>query len=201
MIPFLGHPFPPLNVEFDDMPCWEVWYHPHDSDSFFLVLKSLLIKDCPRLKGYLPSHLPALETIQIEKCDQLTSTLPWAPALCKLKVFDGNKVALHELPLSLEELRLKGRHVTESVFAAISITLPTSLRVMDIRDYSSIMSFPGDCLPAPLSSLTIKGCRNLIFPNQNQQHKSLKYLSIERSCDSLTTLSLDALPLSLHHSL
>lgn len=41
-------------------------------------------------------------------------------------------------------------------------------------------------------------CRNLGFPQQNRQHESLRYLSIDRSCKSLTTLSLETLP-NLYH--
>jgi hypothetical protein len=40
--------FPSLEcLEFDKMPCWEVWHHPHESYASFPVLKSLVIRDCP----------------------------------------------------------------------------------------------------------------------------------------------------------
>ncbi|GAU30266.1 hypothetical protein TSUD_384870, partial [Trifolium subterraneum] len=192
---FSGTLFPSLEwLEFDDMPCWEMWHHSHDPDDSFPVLKSLQIIDCPRLKGDLPSHLPMLETIKIDRCNQLGSSLPKAFSIRELKIFESNKVALHELPHSLEVLRIKGTEVIESVFEAIAITLPTSLQRLHITDCSSAISFPGDCLPTSLKVLSITNCKNLNFPKQNQRHESLQSLSIHESCDSLSTLPLDNLP-------
>jgi len=187
-------PFPSLeNVMFDNMSSWEVWHHPHESYASFPVLMSLVITNCPRLQGNLPTHLPASVTIEIEGCNQLTSSLPRAPSIHRLVIRESNKVALRKLPLSLKELRIKGRETTESIFEAMKITLPTSLRTLDIRNCSSEISFPGDCLPASLKSLYIQNCRNLNFSKQSQshQHEWLHYLCIDRSCDSLITLSLD----------
>lgn len=179
------------------MPCWEVWHHSHESDVSFPVLKSLVIADCPRLHGDLPSHLPVVETITIECCNQVDSSLPRAPAIRKLEIIESNKVALHELPISLEELRIHGREMTESVFEAIAISL-TSLQILDIIDCSSAISFPGDCLPLSLKSLSITNSSSLNFPKQTHQHESLQSLRIDRSCDSLTTLPLEILPNLLH---
>ncbi|XP_004485726.1 putative disease resistance RPP13-like protein 1 [Cicer arietinum] len=187
--------FPTLGyLRFDGMPCWEVWHHPHDSNAYFPVLKSLVIRGCPLLRGYLPSHLPALETIQIEDCDKLAFSLPRALAIRKLVIRENNKVVLRELPLSLEEIEIHGREATESFFEVIAITLPISLKIVWIENCSSAISFPGDCLPASLKSLSILNCKNLDFPKQNQQHESLQSLSIWSSCDSLTTLPLETFP-------
>ncbi|CAK8530603.1 unnamed protein product [Lathyrus sativus] len=191
---FSGILFPSLErLEFREMPCWEVWHHSHESDVSFPVLKSLAIIDCPRLHGCLPSHLPVVETIKIIRCNQVDSSLPRAPAIRKLDMIESNKVALHELPISLEELTIQGREVTESVFEAITISL-TSLQILEIRDCSSAISFPGDCLPLSLKKLSITNSSNLNFPKQNHQHESLQSLRIHRSCNSLTTLPLDILP-------
>jgi hypothetical protein len=192
---FSGKLFPALEyLEFDDMPCWEMWHHSHDPDDSFPVLKTLRIIDCPRLKGDLPSHLPMLETIRIQRCNQLGSSLPNAFSIRKLNIFESNKVVLHELPLSLEVLQIRGMEIIESVFEAIAITLPTSLQRLDITDCSSALSFPGDCLPTSLKFLSVTDCKNLNFPKQNHQHESLQSLRIVRSCDSLSTLPLDNLP-------
>jgi hypothetical protein len=97
---FSGTLFHSLEVlEFCNMPCWKMWHHSHESGVSFPALKSLEIIDCPRLEGDLPSHLPVLEKIKIERCNRLGSTLPRAPAIRKLCLFESNKVALHELPL------------------------------------------------------------------------------------------------------
>lgn len=171
--PISETPFASLeHLEIREMSCLEMWHHPHKSDAYFSVLKCLVISDCPKLRGDLPTHLPALETIEIERCNQLASSLPTAPSIFKLLIRRSNKVMLQELP--------------------------TSLGVLEIEDCSSAISFPGDCLPASLYFLSIKNCRNLDFPKQNHPHKSLRYLSIDRSCDSLLTLQLDTLP-NLYH--
>jgi Leucine-rich repeat (LRR) protein len=198
---FSGTFFPSLEcLEFKDMPSWKMWHHSHESEGSYPVLKSLEILDCPKLEGNLPSHLPNLGSIKIQRCNQLGSSLPKAFSIRKLHIFESNKVALHELPLSLEELRIQGSEVTESVFKAIAITPPTSLQILDIRDCSSAISIPGDCLLTSLKFLYITDCKNLNFPKQNHQLESLQYLTITRSCDSLTTLPLDILPnlINLH---
>ncbi|CAL5183509.1 unnamed protein product [Lathyrus oleraceus] len=196
---FSGTYFPSLErLKFVDMSCWKVWHHPHESNAYFPVLKYIAINDCPRLHEDLPSYLPVLETIDIRGCNQLVSSLPRAPAICKLYIFESNKVALNELPLSLEELNVGGREVTESVFEAIAITPSISLKKLVIKDCSSAISFPRDCLPSSLESLSITNSSNLNFPKQNHGHESLKYLHIDRSCDSLITLPLDTVP-NLYH--
>lgn len=96
-----------------------------------------------RLWGDLPSHLPIWETIQIEQCSQLASSLPRAPAIRKLVIVIAiYKIELHEIPPSLEELRIQGREMME-VFEAITITPPISLQILVIKDCSYNISFPG----------------------------------------------------------
>nr|XP_027190204.1 putative disease resistance protein At3g14460 [Cicer arietinum] len=190
---FSGIIFPSLErLQFDNMPCWEVWHHPHDSNAYFPVLKFLKISGCPLLRGDLPSHLPALETIQIEQCDQLAFSLPWALAIRRLEIRRNNKVMLRELPLSLEEIEIQGRDTTKSFFEIIAITLPISLKIVKFEDCSS--SFPGDCLPASLLSLSIINCKNIDFLKQKQHHESLQWLYIDSSCDSLTIFPLETFP-------
>ncbi|KAK2447345.1 hypothetical protein QL285_006712 [Trifolium repens] len=193
---FAGTPlFPSLEfLEFADMPCWEMWHHSNDLDDSFPLLKSIVIFDCPRLKGDLPSHLPMLETVKIERCSQLVSSLPKTFSIRELNILESNKVALHELPLSLKVLIIEGTQVIESVFEAIAITPTTSLQILDIRNCSSAISFPGDCLPTSLKELSITKCKHLNFPKQNHRHESLQTLRIDGSCDSLSTLPLDNLP-------
>ncbi|WJX26705.1 hypothetical protein P8452_15598 [Trifolium repens] len=138
-----------------------------------------------------------LETIKIKRCNQLGSSLPKAFSIRELNILESNKVALHELPLSLKVLKIQGTEVIESVFEAIAITLPISLESLEITDCSSAISFPGDCLPTSLKELSIRYCKKLNYPKQNHQHESLQTLRIAGSCDSLSTLPLDNFP-NLH---
>ncbi|XP_057430698.1 putative disease resistance RPP13-like protein 1 [Lotus japonicus] len=183
---FTGTLFPSLEkLDISSMACWEVWNHPIESNAF-PQLKRLTISDCPRLRGDLPTHLPALESLWIENCEQLASNLPRAPVIRSLKVEKSNKVSLRELPISVEELEIRGSEAVEFMFEAITITQPTCLQGLMIWSCSSALSFPGDCLPASLKSLYIRDFRELEFPKQNQQqHELLESLDIDNSCDSL----------------
>lgn len=159
--------FPSLErLEFHDMPCWKMWHHSHKSDDSFPVLKYLVIRDCPRLQGDFPSHLPDLRTIRIDGCNLLGSSFPKAPAIRSLYISKSNKVALHELPLSLEVLSIEGREMTESVFDAITIAPSISIKNLTIKDCSSAISFLGDILPLSLENLSIK-----FFRNQSHLHE------------------------------
>ncbi|KAL5129503.1 putative disease resistance RPP13-like protein 1 [Glycine soja] len=187
-----GTPFPSLEyLDIYHMPCWEVWSS-FDSEAF-PVLKSLYIRDCPKLEGILPNHLPALTTLCIRNCELLVSSLPTAPAIQSLEISKSNKVALHALPLLVDTIEVEGSPMVESVIEAITNIQPTCLRSLTLRDCSSAVSFPGGRLPESLKTLSIKDLKKLEFPTQHK-HELLETLSIESSCDSLTSLPLVTFP-------
>ncbi|XP_014523874.1 putative disease resistance RPP13-like protein 1, partial [Vigna radiata var. radiata] len=120
-------PFPFLKyLSFYDMPCWEVW-NAFDSEAF-PVLENLYIEKCPKLRGGLPDHLPALKTLSIDNCELLVSSVPMAPTLRTLNIANINKVAFHEFPLLVKDLRIEGRPVVEFMMEAITNIQPTSLQ-------------------------------------------------------------------------
>ncbi|KAG5042167.1 hypothetical protein JHK85_006405 [Glycine max] len=187
-----GTPFPSLESLFiHDMPCWEVWSS-FDSEAF-PVLNSLEIRDCPKLEGSLPNHLPALKRLTIRNCELLVSSLPTAPAIQSLEILKSNKVALHALPLLVETIEVEGSPMVESMMEAITNIQPTCLRSLTLKDCSSAISFPGGRLPESLKSLYIEDLKKLEFPTQHK-HELLETLSIESSCDSLTSLPLVTFP-------
>ncbi|KAL2658554.1 hypothetical protein GLYMA_03G039200v4 [Glycine max] len=187
-----GTPFPSLESLFiHDMPCWEVWSS-FDSEAF-PVLNSLEIRDCPKLEGSLPNHLPALKRLTIRNCELLVSSLPTAPAIQSLEILKSNKVALHALPLLVETIEVEGSPMVESVMEAITNIQPTCLRSLTLKDCLSAVSFPGGRLPESLKSLSIKDLKKLEFPKQHK-HELLETLTIESSCDSLTSLPLVTFP-------
>ncbi|KHN33226.1 Putative disease resistance RPP13-like protein 1 [Glycine soja] len=187
-----GTPFPSLeSLSIRDMPCWELWSS-FDSEAF-PVLKSLDISVCPKLEGSLPNHLPALETLRIIKCELLVSSLPTAPAIQSLEICKSNKVALHAFPLLVETIEVEGSPMVESMIEAITNIQPTCLRSLELRDCSSAVSFPGGRLPESLKTLRIWDLKKLEFPTQHK-HELLETLSIESSCDSLTSLPLITFP-------
>jgi len=185
-------PFPSLEfLCIHDMPCWEEWSG-FDSKAF-PVLKFLSIFNCPKLKGDLPNHLPALEKLKIATCELLISSIPGAPTLRKMEIVESNKLAFHAFPLLVEVIEIKGRPMVEFVMEAITNIQLTCLRTLILTDCSSAISFPGDRLPASLYNLEISGLKKLKFPVQ-QQHESLASLRINNSCDSLTSLPLATFP-------
>ncbi|KAG5071052.1 hypothetical protein AAZX31_03G034300 [Glycine max] len=187
-----GTPFPSLeSLSIYDMPCWEVWSS-FDSEAF-PVLENLYIRDCPKLEGSLPNHLPALKTIYIRNCELLVSSLPTAPAIQSLDIRESNKVALHVFPLLVETITVEGSPMVESMIEAITNVQPTCLRSLKIRNCSSAVSFPGGRLPESLTTLRIKDLKKIEFPTQHK-HELLETLSIQSSCDSLTSLPLVTFP-------
>ncbi|XP_020225721.1 putative disease resistance protein At3g14460 [Cajanus cajan] len=189
-------PFPCLEcLSFGRMPCWKAW-HSIEPDNVFPQLKQLTIFDCPMLTGDLPNHLPALETLEIHKCVNLISSLPMAPAICELMIDESHRVVLQsqELPISLQSLSVGGCELVESVFKAIAIHQPTSLQFLSISDCSSDISLSLNCLPKCLKQCQILNCEKLEFLKHEQQHNSLESLELDKSCDSLTWLSLEAFP-------
>ncbi|TKY63575.1 putative disease resistance RPP13 protein 1 [Spatholobus suberectus] len=185
-------PFPSLeSLDIYHMPCWEVW-NSFDSEAF-PVLKDLKIHDCPKLKGDLPNHLPALKTLTIQNCELLVSSLPSAPALRRVRICKSNKVALHVFPLLVEDIEIEGSPMVESMIEVINNIQPTCLQSLTLSDCSSAIFFSDGRLPGSLTTLTIHGLKHLEFPTQHK-HELLKSLSINDSCDSLTSLPLGTLP-------
>ncbi|QCE02998.1 adenylate cyclase [Vigna unguiculata] len=185
-------PFPSLErLEISDMPCWEVW-NSFDSKAF-PVLKSFYITDCPKLKGALPNHLPALQYLSIVNCELLVSSVPRAPTLRSLEIRKSDKVVFHEFPLLVESIDVEGGTMVESMMEAITNIQPTSLKSLTLQNYSSVLLFPGDRLPASLKTLRISGLTKMKFPMQHK-HELLESLSINNSCESLTSLQLAIFP-------
>jgi len=77
-------------------------------DSFpktpFPSLEYLVFMYMPKLQRELPTYLPALEEIEIERCNQLASSLATAPGIHKIHICGSNKVFLQELQTSLGHL-------------------------------------------------------------------------------------------------
>ncbi|BAT97624.1 putative disease resistance RPP13-like protein [Vigna angularis] len=185
-------PFPSLeDLCIYNMPCWEVW-NDFDSEAFPL-LKNLYIEECPKLKGDLPNHLPALQTLTIRNCELLVYSVPGPLTLRTLEIRKSDKVTFHEFPLLVEGIDLEGGPVVESMMEAITIIQPTCLESLFLQNCSSAISFPSDLLAASLKSLNISGLTKMKFPMQHK-HKLLKSLSINNSCDSLTSLPLAIFP-------
>ncbi|KAG6741276.1 hypothetical protein POTOM_054509 [Populus tomentosa] len=84
-------PFKSLkNLQFEGMRNWQEWKT--DVAGAFPHLAYLLIVGCPELTNGLPSHLPSLLILAIQGCPQLVVSIPEAPMLTKIKVFDEDRI-------------------------------------------------------------------------------------------------------------
>ncbi|XP_029146966.1 putative disease resistance RPP13-like protein 1 [Arachis hypogaea] len=185
------------HLSFFYMPCWEEWesFECDEDDAPFPQLEHLSIVNCPKLRGDLPTFLPSLKLLCIEECEELGCYLPRAPMLRHSQIYGAKEARIRELPLSmLQTLSIDGEQQVEYVFDAMIHTQPTSLAELRILNCSSAISFPGDSLPPSLQELSIKDCKNVEFPMQQQQYESLTSLEIDNSCDSLTSFPLSAFP-------
>ncbi|MED6220314.1 hypothetical protein PIB30_043672 [Stylosanthes scabra] len=185
-------------LSFENMGCWEEWesFECDDDDHApFPQLEKLMIYNCPKLRGDLPTFLPSLKTLHISRCSELGCDLPRAPIIRELRIYGKQEARMRELSLSmLESLDVNGEHLVEYVFDAMTHTQPTSLTFLHISNCSSVVSLPGDSLPPSLRQLYIFDCKNVEFPMQHQQHHSLQRLGIHNSCDSLTSFAFPAFP-------
>ncbi|MED6136357.1 hypothetical protein PIB30_055435 [Stylosanthes scabra] len=186
-------PFPKLEtLEFESLNCWKEWCSMKFNS--FPLLKQLIIRKCPMLRGELPNYLPSLESLEIENCEQLSCSLPRAPAMTYLRITGANEVRIGELPPLLRHLSIGGNNQVEWVVEAITHKQLTCLTFLSISDCSSQISFPVSAIPPSLEKLRIQSCRKLEF-QMDGQHHSLQVLSIISSCDSVTSFSLlDAFP-------
>ncbi|XP_052113490.1 putative disease resistance protein At3g14460 [Arachis duranensis] len=176
-------PFPSLErLEFHNMPCWEEWHLP-DSEAF-PQLKRLEIRDCPMLKGDMLNQV--LMKIVFSSSD--------VSKVRQLKIQEDHQGWGKRMTLDRDSLSIHGfESVLEYAFKARIIHHLTSLQEVHISRCSSVVSLGGNCLPKSLQKLRIYRCSQIEL--LQQQHKyDLVDLQIEESCDSLTSLSLDAFP-------
>ncbi|KAL4336810.1 hypothetical protein AHAS_Ahas12G0047400 [Arachis hypogaea] len=175
-------PFPSLErLVFDDMSCWEEWSLP-DSEAF-PQLKSLQITACRMLKGDMVNHVLM----------RIVSSSSDVSKVRQLNIQDGERWS-KKMRLDGDSLSISGfEYVVEYAFKARIIHHLTSLQEIEISWCSSVVSLGGNCLPKSLQKLQISNCRQIEL--LQQQHKyDLVDLQIYQSCDSLTSLSLDAFP-------
>ncbi|MED6138189.1 hypothetical protein PIB30_071976 [Stylosanthes scabra] len=175
-------PFPSLETLYiSNMRCWELWYLP--GSGAFPQLKKLRITECPKLRGDMVNQI-------------LMRIVSWSSEVHKLCM------KKHELSGNYTDMSLEGDSLSlwgcewlvESTFMEMIIHHLTSLQEIIIDGFWSAVSFPANCLPKYLQKLVMKHCRNLEFPEQQQQKYGLVELQIHFSCDSLASLWLDAFP-------
>ncbi|KAG6671294.1 hypothetical protein I3843_Q002200 [Carya illinoinensis] len=158
-------------LKFEGMLNWEKWssFGDENEGGAFHRLEKLYIKECSKLMGDLPIHLPSLGILEIIDCPKMLASLPRAPAICELKLSNCNQDILRELPIHM---------------LGLPINLDYScLEVLKLFDCDSLRSFPMDLFPN-VKDLTIRSCTNLESLTVAKQHQhdlvALSSLNISR---------------------
>ncbi|XP_058788540.1 putative disease resistance RPP13-like protein 1 [Vicia villosa] len=182
-------PFPSLELMiFRGMPNWKDWI-PFEGRNFaFPRLRTMMLLNCPELRGDFPDHLSCMEEIEIRGCYNLLETLHTLNWLSAIK-----RVIITSLVSPLQHAV-----AAESfpMFISKTITSSICLTHLTLWNIQSLTAFPTNGLPASLQSLDIRECRKLSFmPFETfQNYTSLVSLYMCDSCDSLTSFPLDCFP-------
>ncbi|XP_030965414.1 putative disease resistance RPP13-like protein 1 [Quercus lobata] len=199
---------------FEDMQEWKDWIPCKVEYEEFPRLRELSISKCPKLQGKLPHHVPLLEKISINGCEQLDVSIPNFPKLRALEIkgckgvvsrstdelcFPKSTILSIPYVKSLTEEFMHGLAKVENLEIDNCKELTSlwqdefiSLITLDIRDCSSLVNIS---LTSTLRTLYIVGC------------SGLKSLSISNctcletasigGCNSLTLISRGQLPQNL----
>ncbi|KAL4336594.1 putative disease resistance RPP13-like protein 1 [Arachis hypogaea] len=166
---------------FFNMPSWEEWHLP-ESEAF-PQLKSLQIRDCPMLEGDKVNQV--LMRIVASSSD--------VSKVRQLEIQEDDQGRGKEMSRDADSLSISGfESVVESALEARIIHHLTCLEEIEISGCSSVVSLRGNCLPKSLQKLNISECSQIEL--LQQQKYDLVDLQMYESCDSLTSLSLDAFP-------
>ncbi|RHN66345.1 putative leucine-rich repeat domain, L domain-containing protein [Medicago truncatula] len=196
-------PFPSLErIMFDNMLNWNEWI-PFEGIKFaFPQLKAIKLRNCPELRGHLPTNLPSIEEIVIKGCVHLLetpSTLHWLSSIKKMNINglgESSQLSLLESdsPCMMQDVEIK--KCVKLLAVPKLILKSTCLTHLGLDSLSSLTAFPSSGLPTSLQSLNIQCCENLSFlpPETWINYTSLVSLKFYRSCDTLTSFPLDGFP-------
>ncbi|KAJ7003132.1 hypothetical protein NC653_008388 [Populus alba x Populus x berolinensis] len=133
-------------LSFEDMKEWREW----NSDGVtFPLLKLLLIRRCPELRGALPGHLPALEELCVDRCPLLMTSLPRAPTIRQMELFDTSRsVQLTRYESGMLSLMVQKFHSQNSPLQGIEhIGVSTTLEKIEVHCCDSLKLFQPKSFP------------------------------------------------------
>jgi hypothetical protein len=141
-------------LKFENMWNWGEWNYFGDENEGvgFPKLEELYIRNCHKLTGGLPVHLPSLAILHIDDCRQLVAPLPSTPALRNLSLDGCNGVSLNEWPPGMQKLSIGGFDALEFLPKGM-IDSNGGLQELVIRSCHSLVSLPKNVLPSTLKSL------------------------------------------------
>ncbi|KAH9750481.1 putative disease resistance RPP13-like protein 1 [Citrus sinensis] len=207
-------PFPCLEtLRFENMQEWEDWI-PLRSDQGvegFPKLRELHIISCSKLQGTFPEHLPALEMLVIEGCEELLVSVASLPALCKFEIGGCKKVVWRSATDHLgSQNSVVCRDTSNQVFLAgpLKPRLPKleELKINDMKEQTYMWKSHNELLQdiCSLRRLTIRSCpklQSLVAEEEKDQQQQLCELScrleylILSCCEGLVKLPQSSLSL------
>ncbi|XP_004516528.1 putative disease resistance RPP13-like protein 1 [Cicer arietinum] len=201
------------------MPNWKEWIHYESGEVAFPRLRTLSLRQCPKLMGHMPNHLSSIDEVSITCCDSLLTTphttLHWVSSLKKISIKkDQNSLMVskrtqllspvsertqwllpeNDSPCLLQSLCIR---YYDTLFSLPKMIMSSNcLQSLVLDNIPSLAAFPTDGLPTSLQTLSIYNCENLAFlPLETWgNYTSLENLLLAKSCNSLTSFALDGFP-------
>jgi hypothetical protein len=204
---------------FEDMEEWENW----SPNGEFPHLRELSIKNCPKLLGTLPNHLPSLQNVVIERCEQLIVSISSFPELCKLEI-EGSKGVVCKSKVDFTSLNSKSLSTISEFKCPVEGFMNVEvLTIEDCEELTPLWSNDVGLLqPLPrLRDMNVRNCQKLVslvaeeVKEQPQQGMSSTRNGMEslpkavvynstclesidiNGCDSLTHIAVGQLPPTL----
>ncbi|KAJ4780738.1 NBS-LRR-like resistance protein [Rhynchospora pubera] len=187
------------------LPNLESWHKEGSESVDFPELKSLIIRDCPKLKS-VPTRVPLLASLKVSNCSEIKlRQISHLPILSKLSIalqyMPNRERDAFRPPKTLEELEMKGYEnvypLEEEEKQLISCQTKPVLRNLEITRSNCFFS----CGPGPskevalkfwkyfaaVEYLDIRDCDNLVFwPKEELRNLECLKRLIIWSCSNLT---------------
>ncbi|RVX04623.1 putative disease resistance RPP13-like protein 1 [Vitis vinifera] len=181
------------SLSFQDMPVWKEWLCLGGQGGEFPRLKELYIKNCPKLTGDLPNHLPLLMQLEIEECEQLVAPLPRVSS----HPYPCGRICL---PIELKSLRIEECKKLEFLLPEFFKCHHPSLAYLFIfRSTCNSLSFniPLSKFPrlARIQIWGLEGLESLSISISGGDLTTFAWLNIGR-CPNLVSIELPALNIS-----
>ncbi|GLT30468.1 hypothetical protein SLA2020_052670 [Shorea laevis] len=183
-------------LQFQNMLNWKEWTSPAGSASVFPRLHKLVIQNCPRLLGQLPSNLSSLKELDVTGCNAMfLKSMGDLTSLANLSIIGISKLTC--LPMSMSLPSLKELFISDcnEVLLKSMVDL-TSLTNLEIEQISELTCLPESFTQSwtALETLDIAHCNDLtcLWEERTEIEQSLlpfnlKHLSL-RECGALQSL-------------
>jgi Leucine-rich repeat (LRR) protein len=156
-----SQPFESLEtLYFVDMEEWESW----SPNGEFPHLHELSIRNCPKLLGNLPIHLPSLQNVVIERCEQLVISISSFQELYKLE-FENSIGVVRKSKVDFISLNLNSlARISDFTCSREWFMNVESLRITNCEELTPLWSNDVGLLkPLPrLSYMEVIECQKLV---------------------------------------